>query len=146
MATWACLGALVRDSADSASAARDQVLGQLDVTTSGNLVTQKAAAWERPCGKKGTQNSGSGGSGVDQLVRRQTPVDQQLAVEDNVAASTGGATGKLDGQGWRRADDVELRWNGRAATTPVTKGAQGQRLWAARASGRTCNLGHLTRG
>ncbi|KAK9105035.1 hypothetical protein Scep_021879 [Stephania cephalantha] len=40
MATWACLGARVGDSADLASAARGQVLGQLDATTGGNLVTR----------------------------------------------------------------------------------------------------------
>ncbi|KAK9158179.1 hypothetical protein Scep_004753 [Stephania cephalantha] len=37
MATWACLGPRVGDSADLASAARDQVFGQLDATTGGNL-------------------------------------------------------------------------------------------------------------
>ncbi|KAK9135882.1 hypothetical protein Syun_015212 [Stephania yunnanensis] len=38
MATWACLGARVGDSADLASTARDQVLGQFDTTTGGNLI------------------------------------------------------------------------------------------------------------
>ncbi|KAK9098318.1 hypothetical protein Syun_025363 [Stephania yunnanensis] len=41
MATWACLDARVGDLADLASAARDQVLGQLDATTCGELGDSK---------------------------------------------------------------------------------------------------------
>ncbi|KAK9086895.1 hypothetical protein Syun_029289 [Stephania yunnanensis] len=40
MASWACLGARVGESADLAKATRDQVLGLLDVTTGENLVTR----------------------------------------------------------------------------------------------------------
>ncbi|KAK9150944.1 hypothetical protein Syun_009253 [Stephania yunnanensis] len=40
MAIWASIGARVGDSTDLANAARDQVLGQLDATTGGNLVTR----------------------------------------------------------------------------------------------------------
>ncbi|KAK9098667.1 hypothetical protein Syun_025712 [Stephania yunnanensis] len=73
MDTWACISARVADSADLANAVRDQVSGQLDATTGGNLVTQNTV-------NSNWNPSASRGKGILDNVLQKCPGDVERCV------------------------------------------------------------------